>query len=55
MWNFYFRVGDIDSAGERVSSGGGEVLQGPMEVPGGDFVIVGRDPQGASFGLVGGR
>ena len=55
MWNFYFRVGSIDSAAERVRAGGGEVVQGPMEVPGGDFVIVGRDPQGASFGLVGGR
>jgi hypothetical protein len=55
MWNFYFRVGDIDSAAERVRAGGGEVLHGPVEVPGGDFIVMGRDPQGASFGLVGGR
>jgi hypothetical protein len=55
MWNFYFRVADIDSAAERVRRGGGEILDGPMEVPGGDYVIVGRDPQGAGFGLVGSR
>lgn len=55
MWNYYFRVGDIDEAAQRVRSGGGEVTEGPMEVPGGDFVVVGRDPQGARFGLVGSR
>jgi uncharacterized protein len=55
MWNFYVRVGEIDAAVERVKAGGGEVLDGPMEVPGGDFVVVGRDPQGAGFGLVGSR
>jgi uncharacterized protein len=55
MWNFYFRVGDIDAAAERVKAGGGEVVDGPMEVPGDDYVVVGRDPQGAGFGLVGSR
>jgi len=28
------------------------VLNGPMEVPGGAWVIQGRDPQGAIFALV---
>jgi predicted enzyme related to lactoylglutathione lyase len=26
---------------------------GPMEVPGGDRIIIGIDPQGAEFALVG--
>jgi len=27
------------------------VLNGPMEVPGGDRVVTAADPQGAAFGL----
>lgn len=51
-WQFYFRVADIRTAAERVQAGGGTVHEGPMEVPGGDLVIVASDPQGARFGLV---
>ncbi len=54
-WLFYFVVGDIDEAAERVRSAGGEVLEGPMEVPGSAWVIQCRDPQGAMFALVGRR
>jgi predicted enzyme related to lactoylglutathione lyase len=52
-WNFYFRVTDIDTATATVKARGGQVLHGPQEVPGGDFVINGIDPQGAGFALVG--
>jgi uncharacterized protein len=52
-WNFYFRVKDIDAATAKVTASGGSVLHGPQQVPGGDFVINGIDPQGASFALVG--
>ncbi|HEX8533471.1 MAG TPA: VOC family protein, partial [Allosphingosinicella sp.] len=48
-WLFYFVVGNIDEAVERVRAAGGEVVQGPMEVPGSAWVIQGRDPQGAMF------
>ncbi len=51
-WNFYFHVDSITSAIERVKSGGGKVLNGPMQVPGGAWVIQGQDPQGAMFALV---
>ena len=54
-WNFYFGVGDIDAAVAAVSRAGGTVHHGPVEVPGGVFIIVGGDPQGAAFGLVGPR
>jgi predicted enzyme related to lactoylglutathione lyase len=50
---YYFQVGDIDAAAERVKKGGGQVYMGPMEVPGGDWVLQGADPQGAVFALVG--
>lgn len=54
-WLFYFAVGDIDEAAQRVRSAGGEVLEGPMEVPGNAWIIQCRDPQGAMFALVGWR
>ena len=54
-WLFYFVVGDIDEAAGRVRASGGQVLQEPMEVPGGAWVIRCSDPQGAMFALVGRR
>jgi len=54
-WNQYFRVADIDIAKAAVEAGGGTVINGPMEIPGGDFAMNGIDPQGAHFGLVGAR
>lgn len=50
-WNVYARVTDVDEAASRVSAGGGTVLHGPMEVPGGDRVAVCQDPQGAVFSI----
>ena len=46
---------DIDVATDKVRSGGGTVLNGPMEVPGGAWIIQATDPQGAMFALVGMR
>jgi predicted enzyme related to lactoylglutathione lyase len=51
-WLYYIAVDAIDAVIERVKAGGGEVLHGPMEVPGGAWIIQGRDPQGALFALV---
>jgi len=50
-WLLYVRVSDIDAALERVKQNGGQVLNGPMEVPGGDMVAQCMDPQGAAFAL----
>ncbi|MET0178998.1 MAG: VOC family protein [Novosphingobium sp.] len=54
-WLYYFGVEDIDAAAAAVSAGGGQVLDGPHEIPGGEFSVHARDPQGAEFGLVGPR
>jgi uncharacterized protein len=54
-WNFYFCVDAIGAAIERVKAGGGKILNGPMQVPGGSWIINGQDPQGASFSLVSGK
>lgn len=50
-WAIYFMVPDIDSAAERITRGGGQILNGPMEVPGGDWIVNAMDPQGAAFSL----
>jgi predicted enzyme related to lactoylglutathione lyase len=50
-WQIYFRVPDVHAAAERIKANGGKILQGPMEVPGGDWVVNAMDPQGAAFGL----
>ena len=52
-WQFYFRAPDIEEAAEKVRKGGGTVHAGPMEVPGGDRIIVASDPHGVMFGVVG--
>lgn len=55
FWLFYFNIGDIDAAAERVKSGGGHVFKGPLELPGGGWIARCRDPQGAAFALQGSR
>jgi uncharacterized protein len=50
-WQIYFRVADVHAAAERVKANGGQILNGPMEVPGGDWIVNATDPQGAAFGL----
>jgi uncharacterized protein len=50
-WNLYFRVDDVHAAGERAKANGGQVINGPMEVPGGDWIVNCVDPQGAHFSL----
>jgi predicted enzyme related to lactoylglutathione lyase len=50
-WAIYFRVPDINAATERIKANGGKILNGPMEVPGGDWIVNAMDPQGGSFAL----
>jgi len=54
-WLFYFNVDDIDAAAARVSEAGGEVFEGPFEVPEGSWIARCIDPQGAIFALQGKR
>jgi predicted enzyme related to lactoylglutathione lyase len=51
-WLFYFNVPALDPAIARVTGGGGTVINGPMEVPGGSWIVQCVDPQGAVFALV---
>ena len=54
-WLFYFNVDAIGAAIKRVKAGGGEVLHGPMQVPGDSWIAQCRDPQGAMFAVVSGK
>jgi predicted enzyme related to lactoylglutathione lyase len=51
-WLYYITVEAADAAVARVKNAGGQVLNGPHEVPGGSWVVQALDPQGAMFGLV---
>jgi len=53
-WLYYFNIGDIDAAAERVKTGGGWIFEGPFEVPDG-WIVRCIDPQGAIFALQGMR
>jgi len=52
-WTYYFRVPSIPAAVDAAKATGGALHFGPQEVPGGDHIILGSDPQGAAFALVG--
>lgn len=51
FWLYYVRVDDVHNSVDEVKKLGGQVLNGPMEVPGGDHVAQCMDPQGAAFAL----
>ena len=50
-WLLYIRVPDAHAAAEAVKEMGGQVLNGPMEVPGGDFIAQCLDAQGVPFAV----
>ena len=52
-WQFYFGVPSVAAAKRAIEKGGGKVLHGSVEVPGGDWIVIATDPQGAPFGVVG--
>lgn len=55
FWLYYFNVEDIDAAATRIKDKKGQILMGPHQVPGDLWIILGLDPQGAMFSLVGPR
>jgi len=55
FWQFYFNAGAIDAAQKRVTGAGGQIAHGPMEVPGGKWILNCIDPQGAMFALLGAK
>jgi len=52
FWLYYFNVADITAAAANVTTLGGRILEGPVDVPGGSRVARCEDPQGAMFALI---
>ena len=50
-WMPYALVKDAKAAAAAASANGGKIVNGPMEVPGGDWIAQGMDPQGAMFSV----
>jgi uncharacterized protein len=52
-WLHYVVVADIDKACAQIKEKGGRVLNGPMDIPGGDRIAQCMDPQGGMFAIYG--
>jgi hypothetical protein len=50
-WTSYVEVPSVQQAMETVKSLGGQVMYGPHEVPGGSWIAMCADPQGATFAI----
>ncbi len=50
-WFGYIRVKNLDAVVQKVKDGGGTLLNGPMEVPGGDWIAQFADPHGGLFAV----
>lgn len=50
-WCYYVRVKDTKELAPVITANGGTIINGPMEVPGGDWVAQALDPQGAVFAV----
>jgi uncharacterized protein len=55
FWLYYFNIDDIDAAMARVTASGGQIVEGPVELPGGTWVARCTDPQDVVFALEGKR
>ena len=51
-WLVYFAVNDCDGCVEEARSLGGQVFNGPMDIPGVGRMAVMSDPQGAVFAVI---
>ena len=54
-WLYYINVASVDGALAQIKAGGGQALMGPHQVPGGAWIVLGLDPQGVAFAVVGPR
>ncbi len=50
-WMPYAMVKDAKAAAAITQANGGKIVNGPMEVPGGDWIAQGMDPQGVMFSV----
>ena len=51
-WGYYINVSGLDAAVARATAAKGKVLNGPIQVPGGSWIVNCVDPQNAAFSMV---
>jgi len=51
-WMVYFTVTDVDASVSAVTGAGGQVVNGPMDVPGVGRMVTVHDPAGGSFSMM---
>jgi len=51
-WVGYVRVTGVEKSVAAVTAAGGKVINGPMQVPGGEWIAQFLDPEGATFAVV---
>jgi predicted enzyme related to lactoylglutathione lyase len=52
FWLYYFNVVSASAAIDRAKAGGAQLIMGPHQVPGGQWIAQFLDPQGAMFAVV---
>jgi predicted enzyme related to lactoylglutathione lyase len=50
-WLAYIKVPDARKSADMIKKAGAQIVNGPMEVPGGDWIAQGVDPQGGMFAV----
>jgi uncharacterized protein len=50
-WNYYWNVASCSATVKTLNDAGGKVMFGPMQVPGGNWIVNASDPQGAMFAV----
>jgi uncharacterized protein len=50
-WCYYVRVNDVCDVADKVRQNGGQVINGPVEVPSGEWIVQCRDPAGGIFAV----
>jgi predicted enzyme related to lactoylglutathione lyase len=52
FWLYYFNVDSAEAAAGRIKTAGGTEMKGPVQVPGGNWIVQARDPEGAQFAVL---
>jgi uncharacterized protein len=50
-WNYYWNVPSCAAAVKAITDNGGKIWFGPMQVPGGSWIVNAADPQGGAFAV----
>lgn len=52
VWTIYYAVDSADDSARSIADRGGQIVVPPSDIPGTGRFALGRDPQGAAFGIL---